>query len=606
MAIQIIRNQVIDAIINEDKLDANAVAFAKIKSSDIETDLGLSASSSKIARADAIKSYIDAEVAGGKTSWKDSCIAATTSIISGSYNNGSSGVGATITATGNGAASFDGISLSSGQRVLVKDGCNGVTPNGAANGVYTVTTVGDAGNPFVLTRADDHNAGGEINGSIIPVIKGDDNSNRAFLLNGPSNGDPSIGTDAITAQQRSALGLVNAGAGVGKVADSTAGHDKIEVELQTNGGLKFNTAGDAGKIQIDLAASKAVQIVGSSLDFVIDGSTLSQGASGAKVADAGITATQLNTSVAGAGLSGGAGTALAVDVNELSEKAADAVAGDFIAIADSEDSNASKKISVTNLVDLMDGDGLAATSGVLAVDLATDPGLEFNSAKLRVKLDGATLSRGGSGMSVASVPNALTAGNGLTAGGTFDGAAARSFAVQAADASISVGGSGIAAAFAANSGLENSSGIQLKSALAGSGLSIAAAAGDQVLNLNVDNSTVEVNSDTLRIKDLGVATGKMADDAVTFAKLGITPQTEVFTGNGSTAAYTLSSRIDAAQIADFKKIVRAYRNGIRIEFVASGASGTDQYEISDNGSATVITLGANLDNGSKLIVDYFA
>lgn len=45
----------------------------------------------------------------------------------------------------------------------------------------------------------------------------------------------------------------------------------------------------------------------------LDGSTLSVGGSGVKVADAGITATQINTSVAGTGLSGGGGTALSVD-----------------------------------------------------------------------------------------------------------------------------------------------------------------------------------------------------------------------------------------------------------------------------------------------------
>ena len=49
-----------------------------------------------------------------------------------------------------------------------------------------------------------------------------------------------------------------------------------------------------------------------------DGTTLSVGASGVKVADAGITATQLNTSVAGDGLSGGAGTPLAVNVDNSS------------------------------------------------------------------------------------------------------------------------------------------------------------------------------------------------------------------------------------------------------------------------------------------------
>ena len=49
-----------------------------------------------------------------------------------------------------------------------------------------------------------------------------------------------------------------------------------------------------------------------------DGTTLSVGASGVKVADAGITATQIATSVAGAGLAGGAGTALSVNVDDSS------------------------------------------------------------------------------------------------------------------------------------------------------------------------------------------------------------------------------------------------------------------------------------------------
>jgi hypothetical protein len=49
-----------------------------------------------------------------------------------------------------------------------------------------------------------------------------------------------------------------------------------------------------------------------------DGSTLSVGAGGVKVADAGITATQIATSVAGAGLSGGDGTVLSVNVDDSS------------------------------------------------------------------------------------------------------------------------------------------------------------------------------------------------------------------------------------------------------------------------------------------------
>jgi len=104
-------------------------------------------------------------------------------------------------------------------------------------------------------------------------------------------------------------------------------------------------------------------------------------------------------SQAGNGI-GKTGNAFDLALAELAEKAADAVAADMIAISDSANSGASRKISVTNLVDLMDGDGLAATSGVLAVDIATDPGLEFNSNKLRVKMDGSSLNRGAGGLKV--------------------------------------------------------------------------------------------------------------------------------------------------------------------------------------------------------------
>lgn len=62
MAIQLVRNQLIDAIIDVNKLDNGAVSYAKILSTDIETDLAASASSSKLASASAIKSYVDAQV----------------------------------------------------------------------------------------------------------------------------------------------------------------------------------------------------------------------------------------------------------------------------------------------------------------------------------------------------------------------------------------------------------------------------------------------------------------------------------------------------------------------------------------------------------------
>jgi hypothetical protein len=73
----------------------------------------------------------------------------TTPLPTCTYNNGTGGVGATLTASSNGAfPTIDGYSV-----VLNNDR---VVINGQAtalqNGIYTLTTAGDASNPWVLTR----------------------------------------------------------------------------------------------------------------------------------------------------------------------------------------------------------------------------------------------------------------------------------------------------------------------------------------------------------------------------------------------------------------------------------------------------------------------
>lgn len=63
------------------------------------------------------------------------------------YNNGTSGVGATITGNSNGALSVDGVAVSVGDRILVKN-----EATAANNGIYNVTATGSAGAPYILTR----------------------------------------------------------------------------------------------------------------------------------------------------------------------------------------------------------------------------------------------------------------------------------------------------------------------------------------------------------------------------------------------------------------------------------------------------------------------
>ena len=91
-----------------------------------------------------IKSYVDGKVSG--LDLKDSSHAATTAALAAvTYSNGSSGVGATLTADANGALTVDGQTMVAGERLLVKD-----QSAGAQNGIYSVTATGSAGAVFVL------------------------------------------------------------------------------------------------------------------------------------------------------------------------------------------------------------------------------------------------------------------------------------------------------------------------------------------------------------------------------------------------------------------------------------------------------------------------
>ena len=66
--------------------------------------------------------------------------------------------------------------------------------------------------------------------------------------------------------------------------------------------------------------------------------------------------------------------------------------------------------------------------------------------------------------------------------------------------------SGSAIQLAGTSAIEDSSGLQLKSALAGDGLALSS----QVLAVNVDDSSIETNSDALRVKASGITNAMLA------------------------------------------------------------------------------------------------
>src|SRR6056300_365327 len=101
----------------------------------------------------ATKAYVDS-VANG-LDVKESVKVATTANLSATYDNGAG----TLTAGSNGAISIDGVTLSQGDRLLVKD-----QSTDTQNGIYTVTTVGDGSTAYVLSRAPDADTASELTG----------------------------------------------------------------------------------------------------------------------------------------------------------------------------------------------------------------------------------------------------------------------------------------------------------------------------------------------------------------------------------------------------------------------------------------------------------
>jgi len=146
------------------------------------------------------------------------CNVATTSNLTATYTNGSSGVGATLTNSGSQAVlSMDGLNLAVGNRVLVKN-----QTATSENGIYTVTNVGSVSTNWVLTRATDQDFYTQfIRGSTVEVFAGTVNSPKIFMLT--SNVSVNIGSAAIVYAELSSSGLTNVLGTTGQIVVTVSG-----------------------------------------------------------------------------------------------------------------------------------------------------------------------------------------------------------------------------------------------------------------------------------------------------------------------------------------------------------------------------------------------
>ncbi len=161
------------------------------------------------------KFYADTLISG--VNFHAACNYATTAALSpaNTYNNGTGGVGATLTASSNGTLTIDGytfVTADIGKRILVKD-----EAAGANNGVYTLTQEGSASQPYILTRATDYDTAGTgansiDQGDLMLVLSGAVNANTSWVQ---QTALPiTVGTTALVFVQFAAVQTYSAGTGL--------------------------------------------------------------------------------------------------------------------------------------------------------------------------------------------------------------------------------------------------------------------------------------------------------------------------------------------------------------------------------------------------------
>jgi len=226
-----------------------------LSSSASPTFAGLNMSNNKITSlatptsdADAAnKSYVD-NVAQGLVV-KDSVAIKFNNGLSSSnfsFNNGTNGVGATITRNSNGSINDSGelgatINLSLNDRVLISGWYRSHSGgNYSDGGIYFVSHAGDSSNPYVLTRALDADTPEKLKSCFVFVEKGTE-ADKGFVMN--LDNVTTIGTSDITFAQFTAVPYNDF---TEVSADSTP---ELGGNLNTNGKYLYNSSNSVVEVR---------------------------------------------------------------------------------------------------------------------------------------------------------------------------------------------------------------------------------------------------------------------------------------------------------------------------------------------------------------------
>ena len=251
-----------DSIVNADINSSAAIAATKIHDGTISnTEFGyLNGVSSNIQTqmdTKATTSYVNDAVAGLRTRIVAECATTANVDLSADLQNGDT---------------IDGVTLATGDRVLVKD-----QSTGSQNGLYTVVASGTA------SRDTEYDTIAELSGQMVVINQGSTNDNKIFLCT--TNNTASLGSDTITFSvvtpsntgTVTSIGIADAGAGeftVGSTPVTSAGNITLAINSIADSKLAtISTAGkvDIGALEIDGATDIGANLASTDLIIVDDG-----------------------------------------------------------------------------------------------------------------------------------------------------------------------------------------------------------------------------------------------------------------------------------------------------------------------------------------------
>ena len=249
-----------DSIVNADINSSAAIDATKIHDGSISnTEFGyLNGVSSAIQtqiNTKAATTYVDDAVAGLRT--RIIAEAATTANID-------------LTADLQNGDTIDGVTLVTGDRVLVKD-----QSTASQNGLYTVVSSGTASRDTQFNTID------ELSGQMIVVNQGTANDNKIFLCT--TNNTASLGSDSITYNvitpsnvgTVTSVGVADSGAGEFTVGSSPiTSNGNITLAINSIANTKITGLGTSSTLDVGTSANNVVQLDGTAKLPAVDGSQL--------------------------------------------------------------------------------------------------------------------------------------------------------------------------------------------------------------------------------------------------------------------------------------------------------------------------------------------